>query len=511
MLTSRTPFLKFFHICLVLCAFGFAIFQLQYYAAFTVDDAFISFRYAENFANGDGLVFNKGEYVEGYTNFLWVILLGSFHTLGFDIPEASLILGGLFSLLTLPGVYLLSSAISRKRTFPPSASLLMTFAGIALASSRSFGIWAVAGLETPLFMCLLTWAIYRHFREEKEQRFPFSAGLFGLMALTRPEGIMFFGVTCLHSCAFRLKSARGTVFELWKNVLIFSAFVLPHFLWRWFYYGYWFPNTSYIKVGGELKLSGFKYVYEFFLNYGGGAFFLVCCLLVLATRLKEYWSSYFLSLMSLSVLYFIYVGGDWMPEFRFFAPLLPLFFLLIQEGLRELPGLVFKKYLRLATAGVALIMLVIVGNNLLRIALHPPFDSHHDGHVQIGLFLKEHAEPNDVLAAFDIGALAYFSGLRTIDYFGLVDAHIAHLHPAEYHFDPGFWGRTSFRLKSDIDYVMAQKPRFIELNSANNPKDAHSTIPMDPYSSLMHSHPEFQQHYLPLKHSGGTTLFVRSP
>src|SRR3954468_9274361 len=39
------------------------------------DDAFISFRYADNLARGNGLVWNLGEYVEGYTNFLWTILI----------------------------------------------------------------------------------------------------------------------------------------------------------------------------------------------------------------------------------------------------------------------------------------------------------------------------------------------------------------------------------------------------------------------------------------------------
>src|SRR4051794_37248022 len=43
--------------------------------AFTIDDAYISFRYAENLASGHGLVYNLGERVEGYTNFLWVVLL----------------------------------------------------------------------------------------------------------------------------------------------------------------------------------------------------------------------------------------------------------------------------------------------------------------------------------------------------------------------------------------------------------------------------------------------------
>ena len=41
------------------------------------DDAFISFRYVRNLLEGNGLVFNPGEYVEGYTNFLWILELAA--------------------------------------------------------------------------------------------------------------------------------------------------------------------------------------------------------------------------------------------------------------------------------------------------------------------------------------------------------------------------------------------------------------------------------------------------
>ena len=44
-------------------------------AWFLTDDAFISFRYVRNLLEGHGLVFNPGEYVEGYTNFLWILEL----------------------------------------------------------------------------------------------------------------------------------------------------------------------------------------------------------------------------------------------------------------------------------------------------------------------------------------------------------------------------------------------------------------------------------------------------
>src|SRR5436189_992982 len=53
-----------------------------HYAGWMDDDAFISFRYAQNLAEGNGLVFNPGERVEGYTNFLWVLLLAAGDVLG---------------------------------------------------------------------------------------------------------------------------------------------------------------------------------------------------------------------------------------------------------------------------------------------------------------------------------------------------------------------------------------------------------------------------------------------
>ncbi|MHC4066890.1 MAG: hypothetical protein ACYSUI_20630, partial [Planctomycetota bacterium] len=56
---------------------------------FLTDDAFISFRYARNLSEGLGLVFNPGfERVEGYSNFLWVVLLAGVNALGLA-PESA--------------------------------------------------------------------------------------------------------------------------------------------------------------------------------------------------------------------------------------------------------------------------------------------------------------------------------------------------------------------------------------------------------------------------------------
>ena len=57
------------------------------WGAWLCDDSFISLRYAENLVAGNGLVYNAGEFVEGYTNLLWTLLLAGFAALGADPLE----------------------------------------------------------------------------------------------------------------------------------------------------------------------------------------------------------------------------------------------------------------------------------------------------------------------------------------------------------------------------------------------------------------------------------------
>src|SRR5438270_887356 len=80
---------------------------------------------------------------------------------------------------------------------------------------------------------------------------PGAAVAFGLAALTRPEGILFFALTALHHFGARAIARRRPLG--WAEVRaagIFAAFVVPHFLWRRWYYGWWLPNTFYIKTSG---------------------------------------------------------------------------------------------------------------------------------------------------------------------------------------------------------------------------------------------------------------------
>ncbi|HEY4491844.1 MAG TPA: hypothetical protein VI958_07560, partial [Acidobacteriota bacterium] len=58
-----------------------------YQRRWVTDDIFIGFRYAQNLVDGRGLVYNTGERVEGYTNFLWVLIMAGGLLVGIK-PEA---------------------------------------------------------------------------------------------------------------------------------------------------------------------------------------------------------------------------------------------------------------------------------------------------------------------------------------------------------------------------------------------------------------------------------------
>src|SRR5262245_58484813 len=102
---------------------------------FICDDAYISFVYARNFAERWELVFNPGERVEGYTNFLWTVVLGLFMKAGLAPEISSLLLGVAFAVGTL---VLTVRLMSRLRGEPSPWDLLPA---ALLAASSGFACW----------------------------------------------------------------------------------------------------------------------------------------------------------------------------------------------------------------------------------------------------------------------------------------------------------------------------------------------------------------------------------
>ncbi|MEK7283847.1 MAG: hypothetical protein AAB249_08545, partial [Acidobacteriota bacterium] len=422
-----------------------------------------SYRYAENLAAGHGLVFNPGERVEGYTDFLWVVLLALCRLAGVPPPLASQVLGVVFTVASLLLAAAMAPRLAAAETGAPpgAAPAAGGIAALLLAASPAVARWAVGGLEAPLFSFLVILGAWGYLRDEESGSFPWrwpSALL--LASLTRPDGVLLFLVTflyALYAAVSRGLGVRRPVGALALYVLLGT----PYFLWRVWYFGAWLPNTYSAKVVYDSFVLGHGVYYlNYFLWTSGGVVILLGAFVALwrgaaGTRL--------LFLLAVAYTgYVVLVGGDGEPYSRFLAPVAVLLAPAAEIGYRRLAGLVTAR-----GAAPALRSFVPAGAGLLCLlsATGSFYGRHHEEYLKgvegqarriaIGEWLRANAAPDAVVALNPVGIIPYLSGLRTIDMLGLTDAHI------------GREGKTvSNRVlfahnRFDPDYVVARRPDYL--------------------------------------------------
>ena len=290
------------------------------------DDAYISFRYAENWAKGLGPVFNPGERVEGYTNFLWTAVLALFIKLGAHPAQVALIIslacfvGSLVLLDRLAN--LLASVAGRGAGIAP----LLAGASLILAS------FATSGLETMFAATLALLAV-----ERAESGRPLAAGLAGVAAaMSHPDHGIFYvalGVALLWQA---LAAPRR---EHWRDLLWFAvpfvAVYLPYFVWRWHYYGDLFPNTYYAKSADQsyFEQGG---IYLLATLVAAGVWAAAPLAIVGAWQSRHRLSARFVVVaVPLFLLYVAKIGGDFMLG-RLLVSVILLVFLFADVGFREL-------------------------------------------------------------------------------------------------------------------------------------------------------------------------------
>ena len=414
-----------------------------------VDDAYISFRYTRNLAAGQGLVFNPGERVEGYTNFLWVVLLAVPALLGIDIPTAGQVLGGLCAGLTI---------FTTAFLLPPASPLTWRrlLAPALLALNATFAMWAVHGLETALFTLLVTLGVRADLYARTRRGWSGGPGVWWALAtLTRPEGAALFAASLGYDLVRRRRrwlEERG-----WVTLLVYGGIVGAHLAWRLGYYGYPLPNTFYAKAGLSWPLirRGVGYVSAFFFEVHSAAWLLMVPAVLRARRDARL--GYLVWMASAYLAAVAVEGGDFFPAYRFVVPIYPLLYTLAQEG-----TWVVLRWLRpFAPARAARVAVLL----LLLLWLPHTFAMRRSADVEsaggeaftgslkmAALELKRHFPPATTIAANPVGALAYYSDLHVIDLLGLTDVHIAHS-PA-----PELGTGIAAHEKGDGNYVFARKP-----------------------------------------------------
>lgn len=256
---------------------------------FLTDDAYISFRYASNLVSGHGLVWNAAPFrpVEGYSNFLWVMLLaGVWRWTGLEPPTTANAIALLFSLfsLLLFSLFLLNMRWRRELARFRVAFLALSLLG--LLSNRTFLAWSSSGLETAMynfFLLLWTFCLLRLPAGSSAWFFLTSLSA-ALLTLTRPDGVLFLLGTLLAGLSVAWKGPRPGAWRSAPWVIPPAALAVGHAVWRRLYYGEWLPNTYYAKIGSPWPESGWRYLLSFVLEYALWLFVLAAALVLLQRR-----------------------------------------------------------------------------------------------------------------------------------------------------------------------------------------------------------------------------------
>ena len=405
---------------------------LAYVNRFIQDDAYISFRYAQHLAQGDGLVWNVGEPpVEGYTNFLWTVLLAVPEKLGLD-PVA---FANGVGLLCFVGALLATYALARQFFAQRALALL---AVIVLGTNLTFSHYATGGLETMLQTLLMTAALALLIGMWTARRWTPRglAGLSVLLALavmTHPDSALLGIVVGPIALGYSLRAARSGRDRLARAAALVGPAALiggAWAVWKLAYYGDLLPNSLYAKVGAALPLDRGLFFVLVFLY---ASLLLPIGLVGLASvrRLDaRRWA--LLGVVGLWLGYVIRIGGDFM-EFRFMVPILPVLAVqvvgVLFEGVPWSP--VRLALLAVVLAGPLFFSQTFPGMPRYFIETIDELEAHLTAPQQnwlgVGASLGEAfaGEEGVTIATTAAGAIPYESGLRTVDMLGLNDRWIA--------------------------------------------------------------------------------------
>ncbi|MGH9888397.1 MAG: hypothetical protein ACREBE_22875, partial [bacterium] len=378
----------------------------------TCDDAYITFRYADNLVRGHGLVFNAGERVEGFTNLLWT--LWSAVGLALGLPAETW--AGVSSIACFAATLALLARRGWSIARGLGVAWPLPIAALLAAAHHEGAVFATSGLETSAFTLLAfagyllvsraatariadarvaesraadaqggstqgdgsaTDASVSHWSEPAAPAGPrrprgrrvtqrlFAGGaVLALASLTRPDGVLFAAVCGAWLLAGRDERGpwvlRGREMRgLWtlggrdvRGALAFAAgfaaLWVPATIWRVAYYGDLFPNTYYAKSASLPWWSQGAFYAKVYFARYWPIALAIPCALVARQRRQV---ALELGLAAVYVLYVMRVGGDFMFG-RLLVPVTPFLAIVVERGL---DGLLARRPVVRAAIAAALV------------------------------------------------------------------------------------------------------------------------------------------------------------
>lgn len=401
---------------------------------FTADDSYISFRYAENLAAGHGLTYNPndGNPVEGYTNFLWVMIMVVPHLLGMNPVILSKILGVMLFLCLISAMFLFITYRTGSRMWG-----YFTIVPFLLLPSTYFH--TVSGMETILY-CFLILLLFISGYEVLWRKVDSPLGLLItipflvlLAGLTRPEGLL--PGTCVLILTYFSTKGKSRNKFLWATFAILVAPGLIYFLWRYLYFGWLLPNTFYVKFGQPF--DGIEWFSRSISSLVGFIVITILAHIILARQKRNNLLALLLYIIFLIAAILPYLMSNLMMNYmnRFLFHVLPVIFVILVLSLYKIGEIVPKEYIK--RLGVKVIFLLVIcicifpllhkdKTELAHMAL---YEAHlKNAHIALANALKQSEINQDLrsLAVGDAGAIPYYSKWTSYDFVGLNDEFAAH-------------------------------------------------------------------------------------
>ncbi len=417
------------------------------------EDFFITFRHSENLCRGDGLVYEVGQRVHGFTSPLGVLLPALCHWLT-GMRSHLHALWAFRLLFAIPGFVIGGLLLVRlvRRTTPEHPLAPLIAGTLYLLEAKSV-VFATNGMETGLMLAAFVWALALSV-DGLARRWPMLGLAWAAMMWVRPDACVYIAVLGLTAIAYAVPGTRrAALAALLKAAAVTTILYLPWFAWAWWYYGSPVPHTIAAKgalladrdLWTLLTVTVRKLPYCVFWVFGPvyaqfyswpitvyvhmvtvGLFSFVYWLLPAA------WPDRLGCRASLMFfLVCIYLAYMVFPYPWYYSPAAALGILVLSRGICHLAARMAdgkrRRSVALAAGGlVALCAALTFGLVTFQLRLQQRIIE-QGVRIPIGKWLATHAAPEDRIYLECLGYVGYFSHGRMVDSMGLVSPEVVRL------------------------------------------------------------------------------------
>ena len=454
------------------------------------DDAMISMRYAWNLANGNGLVWNPGEYVQGYSNLLMTLFMTLIHLI-FDKRLAVMavnVSGIVFMLLIAYATAQVTRHLYHDAS-PRESNIASLTAFALILCYYPLTYWSLMGMETGMLAMLLTFAtlcIFKHEHGGKTRHLYLATLLLSLALLTRTESVIFASLLGLYCILSPRQQEHGHHMpHLLTAASLYIATGIGLLLFQHGYYGEWLPNTYTLKLTGMPLhyriIDGIRFITPFLISM------LIVFACVAADMIRGHNRKKVLacSIVVAAIAYNIYIGGDIWPYYRITAPVMPLLIALFVISMMRTMGLaklhqaisnrdtplvnINKMRLRRTVTAMVMFLGMLAANHQflweLSLTQRAFLAWYHQHHTNAAIMLDSILKDEATVGITAAGIIPYYTDKVAVDFLGKMDKHVARLPPDmtglatlhDTHSTPG-------HNKYDLEYSIKQlQPTYISL------------------------------------------------